>query len=191
MFEKHQKQYEDVFCRYALTADRIKPFPIKIESYTRYSKGVNTVLVAMKKDYALCSHLQLCLNFLRNNLAWSGFNNLIAKRNLREELVDLPKLEDKSFSSQQLILHCLLECIYYSFSLSKSTQVPSTDLLSRENFLSLFKSICTYGASSITETATSVLYLMSGKSIWWCDALVDVFQYCFGAETVAALPKRR
>ena len=189
--ERYRNHYEDVFCRYALACDRIKPLPIKSEVSMKYNKGLNLIISAMKKDYALCSHLQLSLNFLRNNLAWSTVNNLIADRDLNGDFSKFQSLEEKSFSSQQLLLRCLLRCLFYYFSLNVSNQGGVKEVLSKDDFFMLFNNICTYGASSITEMATSVLFMLCGSSSWWCDALVDVFQHCFCMNKVVPLPRRR
>lgn len=193
----YEKEYESISCRYALTAERIKPFPIRIDGPSKYSSGFNVMLSTVKRDYLMCVHLQLCLNFLRNNPAWTCVNNLLITKKLDSDLSGLLKLTEKSFSSQRLLLSCLLHSIVYFISARNKnveggkSSCLSSNMLSKEEFLSLFKKLCIYGASTITELGTSVLFMLCGKAPWWSDALVDIFQYCFCEDSILPLPRRR
>ena len=152
------------------------------------------MLSTVKRDYLLCVHLQLCLNFLRNNSAWSCVNNLMTSKDLDGTLSNSPKLSEISFSSQRLLLTCLLHTIvFYVSSRGKDEEASSinSNIISRDEFLSLFKKLCIYGASTITELGTSVLFMLCGKSPWWSDALVDTFQHCFCEDSILPLPRRR
>jgi hypothetical protein len=194
--EYYDKEYESISCRYALTADRIKSFPIRLDASSKYTTRLNDVMLStLKRDYLQCAHLQLSLNFLRNNPAWTCVNNLLAVKDLDQDMEKLPKLSEKSFSSQRLLLSCLLDTIvFHASSLNKkdgNASLNSANLITKEEFLSLFKRLCIYGAASITELSTSVLFMLCGKSLWWSEALVDIFQYCFCEDTVVPLPRRR
>lgn len=207
--EKLQRQFGDVFCRYALAADRIlaSPEEKRKTSSSPSSSSLKVVLNNLKKNYSLCSHLQLCLNFLNNNLAWCSVRNLLQHKDLKLHLTATTtatattSLSDMSFSDQQLVLTSLLKTILFYFdnvaataantsNTSNNINIAST-ILSKDDFLLLFKKVCVYGIGDIQELVTCVLYKLCGNCSWWEDVVIEVFQMCFAVNPTVPIPKRR
>lgn len=188
-----------MFCRYALALDRV------LASSEEKRKSVSSssskiVLNNLHKNYSLCSHLQLCLNFLNNNLTMYGIRTLLQPRNLKKESpFDHSTLSEKSFSDQQLVLTSLLKTILFYFEdvtsnscvdLKDITSHAST-VLSKEEFLLLFKKICVYGIGNIQEIATCALFKLCGECTWWEEVVIEIFQMCFAVNPVVPIHKRR
>ena len=199
MLETYQQQYEDISCQYALAADRIKPLPSKSDMASKFSKGLDVVLASMKKDFSQCMTLQMWMSFLLNNPAWSAADDLLKEKNLYDPPTSTTlTIQEASFSMQQLLLKCSLDILHYFLttggqSLDSSAMVGFSGSagISKSDCLMLFKNICTYGAKGITETSAIVLFGICGGTEWWCDALLEIFQYCFGQNGTVPLPHSR
>ena len=182
VLQKYEKQYEDLYCKYMLALDRIKAVNLKSDVISK------SLQVTVKNDYTECKSLHFGLNVLRNNVAWRDMKNILSKKNLGKEYGNSPKLEDKSFSSQQLLVfNTLLSMNYF---LSRTSGVKYESIISKQNFIEIFNNLCIYGISEISDVAISVLMNLSSNCLWWNEGITELFQNCYGVHE-NIIPRKR
>uniref|UniRef100_A0A7M5TZX2 UBC core domain-containing protein n=2 Tax=Clytia hemisphaerica TaxID=252671 RepID=A0A7M5TZX2_9CNID len=183
-----QQQYSDLFCRFSLAVDRlVKPLSNRVQltsSKSGSSKHVNVTLGNTKKDIVLCSHIQRCLNILSNHL---NVDQLLHDQNI-ESVVPV---KESTFSSQQLMLHCLLKAIDIYISSKDRPKPCNHQLITKDQFLDLFSQLCVYGMTNIQETATKVLHQVCSSEEWWEDGLIEIYRKVFQYNSVVPIPKKR
>ena len=186
--EMVQRQYNDLFCRFSLTADRlVKPLVNRLQVSSKSKMQVNIVKENTKKDIELCSYFQMCLNILSNHFN-SRVGNLLEMKDLEHVL----PVKESNFSSQQLLLSCILKALsQYISSLQLKNVSIQKDLLTKSQFLDLFSDLCIYGDGDIQETATRALFHLCSKTGWWEDGLIEIYQQYFRYSSVVPIPKKR
>lgn len=183
-----QRQYNDLFCRFALATDRLyKPLVNRLQVSSKSRMEVNIVKENTKKDIVLCSYFQMCLNILSNHFN-SRVGNLLEKRDLNHIL----PIRESNFSSQQLLLSSTLKTIsQYISNLQQKNVTIQNDLLTKSQFLNLFSDLCIYGDGDIQEIATQAIFLLCSKTSWWEEGLIELYQQYFQYSTVVPIPKKR
>ena len=137
-----QQQYSDLFCRFSLAVDRlVKPLSNRVQltsSRSGSNKHVNVTLGNTKKDIVLCSYIQMCLNILSNHL---NVDQLLHDQNI-ESVVPV---KESTFSSQQLMVHCLLKAIDIYISSKDQPSTCNQNRITKDQFLAFVSQPCVYG----------------------------------------------